>query len=292
MAEPPIHSLVSRHDRGKAALLVAHRSASAALGSSRPAAMRKNVVAALRSSGRAYGPRAFQPAPEVLRRRPLSRREHSTRFVDLVRANEQTRELRAAESSPACHSAPATPIECPRHIALRRNSQRPAGDRSHNCEGRAGSAAKSDDHVRWPAHAHPFQLPAHARRPSTNTSLGFISWARSSICERFGIAVDLAAVHERQTLAARSQAHLYCPVRSHARPPTWLPEGHAPDPQPSTGTRTFRKQMQLHAGPARCSGRSPALLSPHVSTDRKVFDPPCHVPPTHAPTPEDRFRRH
>src|SRR5262249_60813614 len=47
-------TLAGRHDGGKAALLRCHRSASAALGSSRPAATRRKVVARLRSSARPY----------------------------------------------------------------------------------------------------------------------------------------------------------------------------------------------------------------------------------------------
>src|SRR5262245_47359307 len=46
--------LGSVDDSGKAALLGCHRNASAALGSSRPAAMRRNVCALFRSSGLAY----------------------------------------------------------------------------------------------------------------------------------------------------------------------------------------------------------------------------------------------
>src|SRR5262249_49224931 len=57
--QPRVACDVSRHDGGEAALFRGHRSASAALGSSRPAAMRRQVVARLRSSDR---PNA-QPPP-------------------------------------------------------------------------------------------------------------------------------------------------------------------------------------------------------------------------------------
>src|SRR5262245_17623406 len=53
--QPRVALDVGRHDGSKAALLSGHRSASAALGSSRPAAMRRNVVARLRSSDRPNG---------------------------------------------------------------------------------------------------------------------------------------------------------------------------------------------------------------------------------------------
>src|SRR5262245_33436622 len=71
-----------------------------------------------------------------------------------------------------------------------------------------------------------------------------------------------------------------------------LPEEHDPDPQPSQERQIFRKQKQLYATPTRSSDQPPGRLAPRELPDREVVGRFWHIPPTHAPTPEEQFRRH
>src|SRR5262249_38712381 len=148
-----------------------------------------------------------------------------------------------------------------------------------------GSAAKPVVHVRSPLRVHRLRFPKlreFAALPHRWDSAGARAGRRqahqdSDLFENFS---------ELPALSGHRRAHSNDPVRSLACPPTWLARELALGPSPFEGAEPSREHAKVPAGPARSSGRSPALPLLPESLARQVFDRPCRRPRMNEPSLE------
>ena len=202
---------------------MAHRSASAALGSSRPAAIRRNVCPLFRSSGRAY---IHFPSSLVFKYSGASLCAAANTARALAISFAPTKQFVSVTcgciiSGWSLSARDAQPMPSAYFFA-------PKLAKAEHVVGIITSGiARAQPQNLMTVFDGPLVLTHCSFQPCKNTRAQTHRWdSFRGRAEHPRALRDSDLTHPFEnapSLAARSQAHPYCPVQSHARPPTCLP---------------------------------------------------------------------